>query len=52
MAFVKSDKTQNELLVNYLRGTGRGISAAQAKAMFGVKNLRARMSDLRQYGLS
>ncbi len=50
MAFVKSGKTQNELLVSYLRGTGRNISAPQARALFGVKNLRARMSDLRQYG--
>jgi hypothetical protein len=50
MAFVKSGKTQNELLVSYLRGTGRGISAPQARALFGVKNLRARMSDLRQAG--
>jgi len=52
MAFVKSSKTQNELLVSYLRGTGRGISAPQARALFGVKNLRARMSDLRQAGLN
>lgn len=50
MAFVKSGKTQNELLVSYLRGTGRGISAPQARALFGVKNLRARMSDLRIAG--
>jgi len=50
MAFVKSNKTQTELLVSYLRGKGRGISAAQANAMFGIKNLRARISDLRQAG--
>ena len=50
MAFVNSSKTQTELLVTYLRGTGRGISAPQAKSLFGVKNLRARMSDLRQAG--
>ncbi|NBV28421.1 hypothetical protein EBS02_05315 [bacterium] len=52
MAFVKSNKTQKELLISYLRGTGRGISAAQANAMFGVKNLRARMSELRQEGFT
>lgn len=51
MAFVNSNKTQNQLLVSYLRGTGRGISAPQASALFGIKNLRARMSDLRQAGL-
>jgi len=50
MAFVKSNKTQAELLVSYLRGKGRGITAPQAKALFGVKNLRARMSDLRMEG--
>jgi hypothetical protein len=50
MAFVKSSKTQNQLLTEYLRGTGRTISAPQASALFGVKNLRARMSDLRQAG--
>ena len=50
MAFVNSSKTQTELLVTYLRGTGRGISAPQARSLFGVKNLRARMSDLRQNG--
>ncbi len=50
MAFVNSSKTQTELLVSYLRGTGRGISAPQARSLFGVKNLRARMSDLRQCG--
>jgi len=50
MAFVNSSKTQTEMLVTYLRGTGRGISAPQAKSLFGIKNLRARISDLRQAG--
>ena len=50
MACVKSGKTQNELLVSYLRGTNRCISAPQANALFGIKNLRARISDLRQTG--
>ena len=50
MAFVKSSKTQNELLVSYLRGTTRKLSAPQAAALFGIKNLRARMSDLRFMG--
>lgn len=50
MAFVNSSKTQTQLLVSYLRGTGRGISAPQAKSLFGIKNLRARISDLRQSG--
>ncbi|GAG31999.1 unnamed protein product [marine sediment metagenome] len=40
--------TQNEQLVTYLRGTGRELSAAQAQARFGIQNLSARMSELRQ----
>jgi len=50
MAFVKTGKTQVESLVSFLRGKNRGISAPQAQALFGVKNLRARMSDLRELG--
>jgi hypothetical protein len=50
MAFVKTGKTQVESLVSFLRGKNRGISAPQAQALFGVKNLRARMSDLREMG--
>lgn len=41
-------QTQNQRLENYLRGTGRELNAAQAKLLFGVKNLRARMTDFRQ----
>jgi hypothetical protein len=41
-------QTQNQRLENYLRGTGRELNAAQAKLLFGIKNLRARMSDFRQ----
>ena len=50
MAFVKSEKSQNELLVSYLRGKNRTISAPQAEALFGIRNLSARMSELRQAG--
>ena len=42
--------TQNERLIKYLRGTGRELSAAQAKSRFGIMNLRARMSELREEG--
>lgn len=42
---------QNEFLETYLRGTGRVMSAAQAEATFGIKNLRARMSEFRSEGL-
>jgi hypothetical protein len=50
MSFVKINKTQIEYLISYLRGTNRGLSAPQARALFGIKNLRARISDLRRMG--
>ena len=51
MAFVNiNGKTQVETLVTFLRGKSRGLSAPQANALFGIKNLRARISDLRQLG--
>ena len=51
MSFTKITTTQNEFLEQHLRGTGRSLSAPQARALFGIKNLRARMSDLRSAGL-
>lgn len=51
MAFTTLTTTQNSFLETHLRGTGREMSAAQARATYGVKNLRARMTDLRNAGL-
>lgn len=51
MAFASIKTTQNEFLVNYLRGTGRELSAAQAETLYGIKNIRARATELRQAGL-
>lgn len=51
MAFAQIKSTQNEFLEQYLRGTGRSLSAAQAEALYGIRNLRARVSELRQAGL-
>jgi hypothetical protein len=42
---------QVQFLENYLRGTERTLSEAQARATYGIMNLRARMSDLRAAGL-
>jgi hypothetical protein len=42
---------QKQILVNHLRGTGLTLTPAQAKAKFGIKNLAARMSELREAGL-
>ena len=44
-------KTQNELLHNYLRGKNRSITAQHAYSRFGIKNLRARITELRNLGL-
>lgn len=51
MSFTTLKTTQNSFLETHLRGTGREMSAAQARATYGVKNLRARMTDLRNAGL-
>lgn len=50
-SFTTLSTTQNEFLETYLRGTGRTLSTAQAQATYGIKNLRARMSEFRQAGL-
>lgn len=41
--------SQNERLVRYLIG-GRTISAREARSRFGIRNLRARVNDLRNQG--
>lgn len=41
---------QKEFLVSYLRGTGRELTAVQASSLFGIQNLRARVTELRQEG--
>jgi len=51
MSFTNLKTTQVEFLETYLRGTSRELSSAQADATFGIKNLRARMTELRQVGL-
>ena len=51
MAFTTLKVTQNEFLASHLRGTGNDITAAQAQATYGIQNIRARMTELRQAGL-
>lgn len=51
MAFTNLKTTQVAFLEKHLRGTNRELSAAQARATFGIENLRARMTELRQAGL-
>jgi hypothetical protein len=51
MSFTTLKTTQNEFLEQYLRGTGRTLTAAQARATYGIKNLSARISEMRKAGL-
>lgn len=43
--------TQNQFLVTHLRGTQRELTVAQARALYGIGNLRARVCELRKAGL-
>lgn len=43
--------SQRDVVISYLRGTGRELSEAQARNLFGIQNLRARMSEIRKMGL-
>jgi len=45
-------KGQARFLEQHLRGTGRTLTATQASARYGIKNLTARVYDLRQLGLN
>ena len=51
MAFTTLTVPQKHFLVSHLRGTGVELTSAQAEATYGIKNLRARMTELRQAGL-
>lgn len=44
-------KNQKAFLENYLRGTGRSLSAAQAKANYGIAQLPARIYEMKQAGM-
>lgn len=46
----KMTKTQNEKIAKFLERRGASLTAAQARARFGVQNLRARIYDLREEG--
>lgn len=51
MSFTKIKTNQKTFLENYLRGTGKSLTAADAKARFGIQQLPARMSEFREAGL-
>ena len=52
MAFTNIKTSQKVFLENYLRGTGKSLTAADAKARFGIEQLPARMSEFRDAGLN
>jgi hypothetical protein len=43
--------TQNQKLLSFLK-SGKNISAKQARGLFGIKNLRARVQELRFDGFA
>lgn len=51
MAFTTLTTTQKTFLESHLRGTGRTLSADQARETYGIMNLSARISELRDSGL-
>ena len=44
-------KNQKSFLETYLRGTGRTLSAAQARANYGIAQLPARIYEMKQAGM-
>jgi len=52
MANLAKVTNQVAFLEKYLRGTGKSLTAAQAKANYGIGNLSARMSEFRKCGLN
>jgi hypothetical protein len=50
MSFTTLKTTQNDFIVDHLRGTGRELTSALAASNYGIKNLRARISELRSEG--
>jgi len=45
--YMTNTNSKKRRVLNYL-SNGRGITAAEARSRFGVKNLRAMMSDIRE----
>ena len=52
MAFTTIKTNQKTFLENYLRGTGKTLTARDAKARFGIQQLPARMSEMKSAGLN
>lgn len=52
MSFTTLKTNQKTFLENYLRGTGKSLTASDASARFGIQQLPARMSEFRSAGLN
>ena len=52
MKTTKTGASQVAFLEQHLRGTSRELTSAQASSAYGIKNLRARIFDLRKAGLN
>ncbi len=52
MSFTTLSVPQNEFLESHMRGTGVELTVKQARATYGVMNLRARICELRKAGLN
>tara|TARA_B100000579_G_scaffold406405_1_gene392830 strand:+ start:282 stop:539 length:258 start_codon:yes stop_codon:yes gene_type:complete len=52
MAFTTIKTNQKTFLENYLRGTGKTLTAKDAKARFGIQQLPARISEMKAAGLN
>jgi len=52
MSFTNLLVPQKSFLIQYLRGTGRELTSRQADSLYGIRNLRARMTELRQDGFN
>jgi len=52
MAFTELKTTQVAFLERHLRGTNRTLTEEQARSIYGIQNLRARVCELRKMGLN
>ena len=52
MSFTTIKTNQKTFLENYLRGTRKTLTSAEASARFGIKSLPGRMSEFRSAGLN
>lgn len=47
---MKKQRNAKEKIINYLSKSDRGLTVNQARSMFGIQNVSARIDELRQEG--